>query len=268
MDVKKALYHIHFKITTRNETGMKLSLLTGRTHIRYGYTIIMLKAIIFDFNGIIANDESIHFKLFAKVMAGEQVVISREEYNQLYLHLNDHDAFMTGLQKHNKTFTPESLSKLIHRKTVDYNKVISTQEVLFPDAPDFIRKMAGLFPLAIASGALNAEIEFILKRTKLEEFFPVIIGAEKAVQGKPHPECYLNALQELNTHYKKNPQIKPPEVLVIEDSIGGIEGAHRAGMVCLAVTNSYPKNELNSADFIVDSLSQIDLKKISPNFEK
>ena len=228
----------------------------------------MLKAIIFDFNGIIANDEPIHFDLFAKVMAEEQVVISREEYNQLYLHLNDHDAFETGLRKHDKTFTPENLSKLIHRKTGYYNKVISSLEVLFPDAPDFIRKAAGLFPLGIASGALNTEIEFILKRAGLELFFPVIIGAEKAVRGKPHPECYLNALQGLNTYYKKSPPIKPSEVLVIEDSIGGIEGAHRAGMICLAVTNSYPRNELHGADFVVDSLGEIDLKKISPYFEK
>lgn len=228
----------------------------------------MLKAVIFDFNGIIADDEPIHFELFAKVMAEERVLISRDEYNHFYLHLNDHDAFETGLRRHNKTFTPDSLSKLIHRKTIYYNEVISTREVLFPDAPDFIRKTAGLFPLAIASGALNAEIEFILKRAGLEEFFPVIIAAERTFHGKPHPECYLNALRGLNAFYQKNSPIKPSEVLVIEDSIGGIEGAHRAGMVCLAVTNSYQKNELIEADMIVDSLSEIDFKKIRPYFEK
>lgn len=228
----------------------------------------MLRAVIFDFNGIIANDEPIHFELFAKVMAEQRVHIPRDEYNQFYLHLNDRDAFETALGRHQKTYTPEIISNLVHRKSAYYNEFISNKDLLFPDAADFIRNTAHNYPLAIASGALNAEIEFILKRAGILEFFPVIIGAERAMKGKPHPECYLNALGGLNAHFKKNPEIKPSEVLVIEDSIGGIEGTHRAGMVCLAITNSYPKNELLEADFIFDSLGEVDFKKIRNRFEK
>lgn len=228
----------------------------------------MLKAIIFDFNGIIADDEPIHFELFARVMAEERILISREEYNQLYLHLNDRDAFETGIKRHDQTVPLEKINQLIHRKSAYYNDFITTRDLLFPDAADFIKKAALLYPLAIASGALCGEIEFILKKAGLLDSFPVIIGAEKAVHGKPHPECYLTALTELNKHFKKNPSIKPSEVLVIEDSVGGIVGAHHAGMVCLAVTNSYPENDLIEADFIVDSLSDIDFLKIGHRFEK
>ncbi len=228
----------------------------------------MLRAVIFDFNGIIADDEPIHFELFAKVMAEERVIISRDEYNLLYLHLNDRDAFKTALERYEKMNDPGIISNLIQRKSAYYHSLISNRDLLFPDAAGFIRKTASHYPVAIASGALNEEIEFILNRGGLLELFPVIIGAEKAVQGKPHPECYLNALSGLNVYYGKNPEIKPSEVLVIEDSIGGIDGAHRAGMLCLAVTNSYPENELLEADFIVDSLSEVNFKQVQTRFEK
>ena len=154
----------------------------------------MLRAVIFDFNGIIANDEPIHFELFAKIMAEERVIISSDEYNLLYLHLNDRDAFNTALDRHAKNCSPEIILNLIKRKSSYYNDLVFNRDLLFPDAADFIRKTFSNYPIAIASGALNAEIEFLLKREGLLELFPVIIGAERAIQGKPHPECYLNAL--------------------------------------------------------------------------
>lgn len=228
----------------------------------------MLRAVIFDFNGIIADDEPIHFELFAKVMAEERILITRDEYNLLYLHLNDRDAFRTALERNEKLSNPKIISDLVLRKGNYYRELISNRDLLFPDAAEFIRKTAYQYPIAIASGALNEEIEYILRRAGLLQLFPVIIGAEKAVQGKPHPECYLTALRDLNIHFEKTPVIEPFEVLVIEDSIGGIEGAHRAGMLCLAVTNSYSKNELLEADFIVESLSKIDFKMVLKHFEK
>lgn len=228
----------------------------------------MLKAIIFDFNGIIADDEPIHFELFARVMSEEGITIPREEYNRLYLHLNDRDAFQTALAMNRRPVLPGHISKLIQKKSNYYNKLISNRDILFPDAADFIKSTAAHYPLAIASGALNEEIAFILGRGGLMEHFPIIIGAEKAVQGKPHPECYLKALSGLNDFLRKIPPMKASEVLVIEDSVGGIEGAHRAGMVCLAITNSYPRQELLKADYIFDSLSEIDLKQVQKGFEK
>jgi len=228
----------------------------------------MLKAVIFDFNGIIANDEPIHFELFARVMAEERIIITRDEYDLLYLPLSDRDAFKTALERHEKLNNPKIISELVQRKSIYYNEVISNRDLLFPDAAEFIRKAAHHFPLAIASGALNEEIEFILDRAGLMEFFPIIIGADKAVHGKPHPECYLNALKELNLYFKRNPPIVPSEVLVIEDSLGGIEGAHRAGMICLAIPNSYSKADLIEADFISDSLSEVDFKVVQNRLEK
>ena len=228
----------------------------------------MLRAIIFDFNGIIANDEPIHFKLFARVMAEEGIPVSREEYDRFYLHLNDHDAFESGLARHGREASSKKLAALTRRKTDDYNKLILTDVALFSDAADFIRKVSGKYPLAIASGALQAEIVTILKRFGLLSLFPVIVGAEKVTRGKPFPDGYLEALKGINLHYRPAPLILPEEVLVIEDSVGGISSARSAGMKCLAVTNSYPAEALKEADFVVGSLSDSDFNRIAGQFEK
>lgn len=228
----------------------------------------MLRAVIFDFNGVIADDEPIHFELFARVMAEEGIQVSRYEYDRFYLHLNDHDAFETGLTRHSLDASSLRVDSLIRRKTVYYNQVIQTDVNLFPDVADFIRKLSDRLPLAIASGALQAEIETILGRFNLLDRFPVIIGAEKVVRGKPFPDSYLEALKVLNRHFHSKPEILAGETLVIEDSIGGVTGARRAGMKCLAVTNSYPGEALGEADLIVRALSEVNLNQVAQLFEK
>lgn len=219
----------------------------------------MLKAVIFDFDGTIANSEPIHFELFAKVLGEEKIFISKEENDEFYLHLNDKDSFELALRKHGKICSHETISNLVQRKSAYYNQAIVRRDLLFPGASEFIRIAARSYPVAIASGALMGEIQFILSRSDLLDLFPVIVAAEQTEQGKPYPESYLKALLELNAHWKINPEILPPEVLVIEDSVGGVKGARRAEMACLAITNSYSRQLLQDADFIVESFSEIDL---------
>jgi beta-phosphoglucomutase len=223
----------------------------------------MIRAVIFDFDGTIANTEPIHYELFSKILGEEGIAISQEENSRYYLHLNDQDSFHLALTRNEKLASPEIVASLVNRKSSYFKERINTLDLLFPDAADFIRRTARDYPIGIASGALDGEIELILGKAGLLSLFPVVIGAEKVEIGKPHPECYLEALRRLNLHFQKVPEIKPAEVLVIEDSIGGIEGVHRAGMVCLAVTNSYSRRDLREADFVVDRLSEIDFKSIN-----
>jgi beta-phosphoglucomutase len=223
----------------------------------------MIRAVIFDFDGTIANTEPIHYELFSKIMGEEGIFISEEENNRYYLHLNDQDSFHLALTRHEKLTSAGIVARMVNRKSIYFKERIGSIDPLFPDAADFIRRTARDYPIGIASGALDGEIELILDKAGLLSLFPVIIGAERVEKGKPHPECYLETLRQLNLHFKKEPEIGPSEVLVIEDSIGGIEGAHRAGMVCLAITNSYARSDLKEADFVVDQLSQIDFKAIT-----
>jgi len=121
------------------------------------------------------------------------------------------------------------------------------------------------YPLVLASGARRDEIESTLVSAGLRRYFVLIVAAEDFVRGKPHPESFLLALERLNMVARSAP-IQPAECLVVEDSVEGVRGARAAGMVCLAVTNSYPREMLRAADKIVTSLAEVQLDSLQMLF--
>ena len=122
-----------------------------------------------------------------------------------------------------------------------------------------IAGLAGNVPLAVASGALRQEIDTILATAGLLNQFQAIVSAEDVNQGKPEPEVFLKALAKLNASADNGSTINPAECVVIEDSKEGIKGARRAGMKCLAVTNSHPADLLSEANAVVKSLEEVEL---------
>jgi beta-phosphoglucomutase-like phosphatase (HAD superfamily) len=124
---------------------------------------------------------------------------------------------------------------------------------------NLVADLAQTLPLAVASGALRHEIETILKTLGLLDHFRAIVAAEDVTQGKPEPEIYLKALAALNASGENGKPIEAADCVVIEDSKEGIRGARRAGMKCLAVTNSHPANLLSEATAIVKSLEDVKL---------
>lgn len=219
----------------------------------------MLRAVIFDFNGIIVDDEPIHFALFRQVLGEEGIVLSEAEYYARYLGFDDRSAFTAAHREHGRPLTDDDLARLIERKAAYYEDAIKTNLRVFPGVGTLVGALARELPLAIASGALRHEIEAILSSLELLPLFRVIVSAEDVARGKPEPEIFLKALAGLNAARAAERSIAPAECLVIEDSKEGIRGARRAGMKCLAVTNSHPADLLHDADAVVDSLERLSL---------
>lgn len=215
----------------------------------------MLRAVIFDFNGIIVDDEPIHFELFQKVFAEEGINLTKEAYYARYLGFDDRGAFSFGYHEHNQPLSHDKLMELIERKAVYYQEAIRNHVAIFPGVKTLIMKLAESLPLAVASGALRNEIETILTTAGLIDYFKAIVSAEDVERGKPEPDIFLKALAALNGQ-NGNP-ILASDCVVIEDSKEGIKGARRAGMKCLAVTNSHPAELLNEANAVVKSLDAV-----------
>ena len=214
-----------------------------------------LKAIIFDFNGVIVDDEPLHLELFRKVLQEEMIFLTDEDYHEKYLGYDDRGCFTAVLCDNSRT--PDAaneafIQELIDRKAEYYRQAIQERMLLFPGVVDLVRRSAEAYPLAITSGALRSEIEFVLERGEIRNCFQVIVAAEDVSECKPDPEGYLKALEQLNAAL--NAEIQAHECLVIEDSLAGIEAAKAAGMRCVAVTNSYSAQELTAADSVVTSL--------------
>jgi HAD superfamily hydrolase (TIGR01509 family) len=219
----------------------------------------MLRAVIFDFNGIIIDDEPIHFELFQRILAEQGIGLTEEDYYARYLGFDDRGAFAAAYREHGKRYDEKQLAGLIARKAIYYQNAIRNKVTIFPGVQTLVADLAPSLPLAVASGALRNEIETILSTAGLGQYFLAIISAEDVTQGKPEPEIFLKALARMNAEAGDNKPIVAAECLVIEDSKEGVRGARRAGMKCLAVTNSHPPELLTEATAVVNSLEGVDL---------
>jgi HAD superfamily hydrolase (TIGR01509 family) len=220
----------------------------------------MLRALIFDFNGIIIDDEPIHFELFQRVLAEQGIGLTEQDYYARYLGFDDRGAFAAAYREHARPLDEKQLAGLIARKAIYYQNAIRNKVTIFPGVKTLVAALAPALPLAIASGALRHEIETILFTAGLGKYFSVIVSAEDVTQGKPDPEIFLKALARMNAQVGESQPIAPADCLVIEDSKEGIRGARRAGMKCLAVSNSHAAELLGGATAVVKSLEEVDME--------
>ncbi|HEX3033655.1 MAG TPA: HAD family phosphatase [Thermodesulfobacteriota bacterium] len=223
----------------------------------------MLRAVIFDFDGVIADAEPVHLRAFQLVLGEEGISLSREDYYNKYLALDDKTCFAHILKDNKRDFDKTLIDDLVARKSRCYDKFIENHIVIFPGVKDFVKGLYSRYFLAIGSGALRHEIETILGRAGLGDEFKIIVSAEDVENCKPHPEVFIKVLHQINRLTSLNNEtIFPYECLVIEDSIAGIKAAHYAGMKCLAITNSYTAERLSKADVVVDSLERVKMEEI------
>ena len=217
----------------------------------------MYRAVIFDFNGVLADDEPVHMEAFQFVAAREGLTVTQAEYFERFLPFSDWDLFRTLFDDRQRTLELAQLDALVERKVERYYRILDERgrgdgkSVLFPGARAAIDAAAALGPVAIASGARGKEIDFILESAGLRDRFSVVVAAEDVERGKPHPEPFEKAVQLLDTLVGENGNSR---YLAIEDSRGGILAAKAAGLPCLAVEHSYDGSQLQDADWTIPSI--------------
>ncbi|HEY5626808.1 MAG TPA: HAD family phosphatase [Nitrospira sp.] len=216
-----------------------------------------LQALIFDFDGVIANTEPLHFAGLRQTLAEIGIDLTEAEYYAEYLGYDDRGCFIAALTANRRPIDPATITQLMRRKAVAYLESVKHHRVIFPGIPEFIREAAGTYPLAIASGALRHEIEYILEEAGLRKEFLHITSAEDVTMGKPDPQPFLHALKALQDI--RQADLKAGSCLVIEDSLPGIRSAKAAGMKVLAVTNTHSLQDLHEAHAITHSLKETSL---------
>ena len=217
-----------------------------------------LHAIVFDFDGVIADSERLHLRSYQEILAPEGITISTEEYLERYLGYDDVGVFKAVGRDKGVPMDDQRVSQLIARKGERYESLSHAGEMLFPGAADFIRTAAAAVPIAIASGALTHEIEDVLERTGLLPLFPVIVGADQTEHSKPHPDPYQTAFARLRSHTGRD--LIAWRSVAIEDSRWGLVSARAAELRCVAVTNTYSEAELRAdAELVVPGLHALTL---------
>ncbi|MFN0121506.1 MAG: HAD family hydrolase [Blastocatellia bacterium] len=217
------------------------------------------RAVLFDFNGVIINDEPLHWRLMQEVLAAHDIPVAPADYDK-FLGRADRACFAIALTASGRDAdaqNPRVIDALIAQKSALYMNAIARQDLLFPGVAELIRSLSGIHALAVVSGALRREIETALEHGGIRDCFDVMISSEDVTHSKPDPEGFLRALEQMNR--TASPEIRPDECLVIEDSLHGVEAARRAGMRCLAVSHSYDADRLAGAGAVVDTLAGCDL---------
>jgi beta-phosphoglucomutase len=218
-----------------------------------------LQALIFDFDGVIANTEPLHYAGLCQTLKEIGIELTEAEYYADYLGYDDRGCILAALAANHRPADAAVVGRLMKRKAEAYLESVRHHQVIFPGVPEFVREAAHTYPLAIASGALRHEIEYILGTAGLRPAFLHITSAEDVTRGKPDPQPFLLALKALQQH---DAGLIPSSCLVIEDSLPGVRGARTAGMKVLAVTNTHTVQDLHEAHAITNSLLETDLKEL------
>ncbi len=227
----------------------------------------LLRAIIFDFDGILVDSEPIIMKLTQAIAAREGWTLSEQEYYRDYLALDDRALVEHLYRTHGRSVSAAQRDELLAWKARAYGEIILEGLPPIPGAAEFALRAAQRFPLAIASGSLRAEIDHLLRKLGLREKFAVLATADDCERSKPDPEIYLQALSRLQDLPQLNkPPLEAGECLAIEDAPLGVVAAQAAGMKCLALAHSRPQAELQHAEWVAREFADVDLEIIRSAF--
>lgn len=217
-----------------------------------------LKAVIFDFDGVIVDTEPLHYRAFQVILEPLGLGYSWERYVEHYMGFDDRDAFMEAFRAAGKELTHDELEELIALKAEQFQQVIAGGVSPYPGVVQLAQSLALQLPVAICSGALRSDIEPILRQLSLDTTFSVMVTAEEVAVSKPDPASYALAVRKLAAAFPDK-GIQPSSCVAIEDTPAGIASATGAGIQVLAVTNSYPADHLGQAVRVVTSLAGLAL---------
>jgi beta-phosphoglucomutase len=210
----------------------------------------MLRAVVFDFDGVLVDSEPLHFRALRDCLLPEGISIDEAEYYALYAAYDDRTAIRLALEQHGTGYDADLVDLVARRKASLFDELLRGIP-FFPGAADLVRDLARQLPLAIASGALRSEIERILAAGGLREAFRAIVGAEDVARTKPDPMPYRHAVSLLA---RQAQGLEPEHCVAFEDTMAGIASARAAGLKVVAVTHTYPAEKLGAAHLVVPGL--------------
>ncbi|VEP15693.1 HAD-superfamily hydrolase, subfamily IA, variant 3 [Hyella patelloides LEGE 07179] len=225
-----------------------------------------LKAVLFDFNGVIINDETIHQELITDILLGENLRSDSYDFQRFCLGRSDRACLRDILKNRGRVVSEDYLNKLINRKTIAYKQKLSQLETLpiYPGLNEFLNQLQQeQLVVGLVTGALKQEALFVLEKISLVQYFSIIVAGDDITSSKPEPDGYLLAVSKISQQYPEL-NLQPNECLVIEDTYAGIEAAKRAGMQVVGISHTYPLHMLQRrADWTVDYLADIEIARVN-----
>jgi beta-phosphoglucomutase len=205
-------------------------------------------AVLWDLDGVLVDTSSFHFEAWRRLMAEMGRELSEEEFRATFGRRNSEI-----LRRWLPDLSDREIDRLSERKEAIFRELLPEKIPLLPGVRRLTMELADAGAAqAVASSTPRANLEVVLPRLGLP--IAAYVGAEDVSRGKPHPEVFLKAAEKLS--------VPPARCVVIEDSVAGVEAARGAGMACVAVTTTWPRERLADADLVVDSLEEISVEQL------
>ena len=208
----------------------------------------MIQAVLFDFNGVIIDDEPLHLRAYTDALKDEGITLTEADYRESF-GMNDRRFVEAAYERAGIALDAATQERVIRREAELHRALIVDDLPIFPGVVTFAKSLARHYRLGIVSMARREEIEYVLERAGLDRAFDVIVSGEDVSVCKPDPECYNTGFLRLDEARRRKgfTSLSPEECLAIEDSPPGIRSAHAAGMHTLGVTNTVKADELRAA---------------------
>ena len=211
------------------------------------------RAVTFDFNGTLSDDEEILFGVYAALFAEHGRPLSRDEYYAGLAGLSEHEIVRAWLGDR------DDLDAIVRERIDRYRGAVTDGTTVSDAMRAAVRLAASRVPVAVVSGATRAEIEPVVAAAGLSDCFRAIVDDGDVARGKPHPESYELAVSILA---RDAPGLVAAEIVAFEDTEAGVASAKSAGVRCIALARTLPPERLRLADEIVDTIDEALLHRL------
>ncbi len=225
----------------------------------------MRDALILDYNGVVVDDEPIHFAVLRDLLAVERIELDRPAYDADYLGFDDRACIREAFGRAGRALDAAALDELAKRKAAWYAETVRAGVPLVPGVREFVRAAADRTRIAVVSGALRREIAAGLRGAGLAGLVTTVVSAEDVSAGKPDPAGLRLALSRLASAAGAE---GPWRAAVIEDSRPGLLAARAFGAGCVALTTSHSARDLRDADLVWASFEGHALEELEPLFRE
>ncbi|MFN0139590.1 MAG: HAD family hydrolase [Pyrinomonadaceae bacterium] len=208
----------------------------------------MIKAILFDFNGVIIDDEPIQMRVYQDLLAAEGVELTDDDYAASH-GMDDVTFVKAAYERRGKTVDGKKVGEIVDAKFAKWREVVGDDLPLFEGIEDFVEKMSHEFALGVVSMERGDQIQYVLEKAGMAKHFSVIVSSSDVATCKPDPQCYRAGFNKLDLYRigQGHLPMTHAECLVIEDTVPGIKAARAADLPALGVTNTVSSDELRAA---------------------
>ena len=210
-----------------------------------------IAAVIWDMDGVLADTAPYHLLAWRETFAKRGINFTEEDFMRGFGIRND--AIIKNTL--GKPIIPDEIEAIAREKEATFRRIIGKDIKPLPGALDLLKALdENGVKMAIASSTTIENIHLIIGSLGIADYFRAVITGHDVTEGKPSPKVFLLAARRLGA--------EPKNCIVVEDAVAGVKAAKSAGMYCIAITNSHPREKLKEADLIVDTLEMVAVKDL------